>query len=206
MDILLEAFRRNKSVKTKKLLAEGFVPGCFYGKGIGTVKLKIPQKNLTKIFQNHARKIDLKVEGKTWLVAVSEIQREAVSRKICHISFNNLDKNQESIFEVEIFLTGRPKEGMLDHMLHVVEVKGRPEQIPDRLEMDTGGLKIGDTLRISDLSKQYPLEIVSTSDIIAKCRHLQILEESRDELQEKPEKLDQSSDIPEAEVMEKVAS
>ena len=177
MDILLEAFRRDKSVKAKKLLKEGFVPGCLYGKEVGTIGLKVPLNKLTKIFQNHARKINLKLDGKTWLVGVGEVQREAVSRRPCHVSFVNLDKNQESVFEVEVCLTGRPKEGMVAHLLHTVEIKGRPDQIPDRLEMDVVGLGIGDVLRISDLAKQYPFEIIpSPSDIIVKCRHLQVLE------------------------------
>ena len=186
MDILLEAFKRDRSVSTKKLLREGLVPGCIYGKGIGTVELKIPEKYLRKVLESHARKIDLKVDGKTWLVAISEIQREAVTRKPCHISFQNLDKNQASVFEVEISLVGKPKEGMVDHLIHTIEVKGRPDQIPDRLEIDVSGLGIGDGIRVTELSGQYPFEIMPcSSEIIAKCRHIQTLDAEPD-LQEAP--------------------
>ena len=182
MDILLEAFKREKSVKAGKLLKEGFVPACLYGKGIETVELKIPQSTLKKVLENNARKIDLKVDGKTWLVAISEVQREAVSRKPCHIAFHNLDKNQKSLFEVEIGLVGKPKEGMVSHLLHSIEVKGRPDQIPDRLELDISGMGIGDALRIEDLPGQHPFEIIPpASDVIAKCRHLQVLEDPPEE-------------------------
>ena len=187
MDILLEALERESSVKAKKLLKEGFVPACLYGKGMETVELKVPLNKLNKIFAGHARTIDLRVGGKTWLVSIGEIQRDAVSRKPHHVSFQHLDKNEKSVFSVEVCLTGKPKEGLVDHLLHAIEIKGTPGQIPDRLEMDVSGLGIGEGLRVSDLAGEHPFEIVSSaSEIIAKCRHLQVLEEPEEKAPDKP--------------------
>ena len=206
MDITLEAFKREKSIKAKRLLKEGMVPACLYGKGIETMELIVPQQKMNKVFEKHPSKIDLVVEGKTWLVGISEIQREAVTRKPCHISFHNLDKSQKSVFEVKVCLTGKPKEGMVAHLLHTIEVKGRPDQIPDQLEMDISGLGLGEALRISDLSLKGSFEIVTpSSDVIAKCRHLQALEEPAEE---KPAEATVEKEAPSAEpeVEEKLAS
>ena len=207
MEILLKAFRRDKFVKAKRLLKEGFVPGCLYGKGIEVVNLKIPRDKLHRVLQNHAHKIDLNIEGKTWLVGISEIQRDTVTRKISHISFNNLDKNQESLFEIEVLLKGKPKDGMLDHLLHTVEIKGRPDQIPDQLEVDVSGLGIGDAVRVEDLQQQYSFEVVSpASDVVVKCRHLQILEEPEDKIQDKPVTDEKEEGDSKEEEAEKLAS
>jgi large subunit ribosomal protein L25 len=81
--------REIKGKKVKSLLREGKVPAVLYGPTIKNLNLEIEEKEVEKVLKKmkEGSSINLKVDGKEFLVSIKEIQRDQIKGKIIHIDF-----------------------------------------------------------------------------------------------------------------------
>jgi len=95
--------------------------------------------------------------------------------EILHVDFRHILMDEAIKTKVPIELMGIPigvkdDGGVLIHGLREVEVKCLPTDIPDKFEIDVSALKIGDSLKVSDLAQVAKVEILTNlSEMIANC-------------------------------------
>ncbi len=147
---------------SKRLRAEGKVPGVVYGLDSGPAErvgrsgpsLRTRRSN-TEAGLNAL--ITLEVGDHTELTIVKDLQRDPVRRSVEHVDFLRVDRNVTITVEVPITLIGEAKEveqeqGIVEQLLHTLTVNARPGSIPPHLEVDISGLAIGGAVRVSDLT------------------------------------------------------
>jgi large subunit ribosomal protein L25 len=114
-------------------------------------------------------------KGKGTVVLTHEVQRNPLNDEILHIDFRHIVMDEAIKTKVPVELIGVPlgvkdDGGVLVHGLREVEVKCLPSDIPDKFEIDVSALKIGDSLRVSDLTNIAKVEILANlSEMIANC-------------------------------------
>lgn len=101
--------------------------------------------------------IDLGVDDQQHLTVVRDVQRHPVRHEVVHLDFVIVRRDEVISVEVPIVLTGsaedvRREAGTVDQVLFNLPVLGRPGSFPNELEIDISDLRIGDSVRIDDLS------------------------------------------------------
>ena len=145
---------------SKRIRAEGRIPGVVYGLGKDPVPLVVEWKPLREALTTEAglnALIDLDVDGDTSLTIVKDLQRHPIRGDVLHIDFLRVDADAEITVDVPVVLEGEAKavndeNGAVDHILFTIAINAKPADIPNELTVDISGLVIGEAIRVADLS------------------------------------------------------
>lgn len=206
----------------KKLRSEGLVPAVVYKKGSETVSLKIDRKNLLKVLHTEAGEnviiklfIDGVKKGGERIVVIKELQRNPVKDSLVHIDFNEISLTEALKVKVPLVLKGeavgvKQEGGVLQQNVWEVEVECLPTNIPEKIEVDVSGLKLGDSLALKDVNPPEGVKILDDLEsIIFSVEHVKEFVEvaavpPEGELTE-PEVIREKKEKPEEEEEEKPA-
>jgi large subunit ribosomal protein L25 len=163
------------------LRKNGFVPAVVYGYQIEPVPVAVNEREFKRLLSREGKNgiITLNIEGKEVKAVVSQLQRDTTKEKYIHVDFLSIDMSKLIGIEVPIILKGLPigiKEGGVLHQpLRFLKLIVKPNEIPEKVEIDVSNLAIGDTLTIGDIrgkvkytisgDDQLTLVIVSTPTI-----------------------------------------
>lgn len=144
----------------RALRRQGLIPGVVYGRGIHRL-IQVQQGELERLLGQVTRssRIKLALDGEEWEAFIKEIQYHPLTDRVIHIDFYLPSPEQEVTLEVPLILCGDPQGrrlgGVLRRLQTAIRVRGLPERIPEKLEVDVSGLGLDETLRVRDLP---PLE------------------------------------------------
>lgn len=172
--VILEAKKRQLSTKSAltQLRKSGRVPGVFYSKHHEPLTVDVDANALNPlVFTSKTHLISLKVDsGDTFDCVVKDVQFDPVTDKIVHFDLIGLEVGEKVQIEVPVQLVGTAigiKEGgILQQMLHKLEIECLPSDIPEHIEIDINNLKKGHSIHIGDLKipnvtfKQSPDSII----------------------------------------------
>lgn len=167
----LKAEKRN--AKAKALRREGYVTGNLFGREIeGSIPVKIAQKDVSEVlrYNDKGSRLFLEVEGKKYDVVIKEIDYDNMAKHVLDIEFQALVSNEKIHNTAEIILLNREKvvEGVLEELLEEVSYKAYPADLVDKIKLDVGSLRLGDTIKVKDLdiSKNDKIEVTTDPETI----------------------------------------
>ena len=166
----LKAEKRDMTVKAKKLRREGFVTGNVFGKEMKeTVPIKIVKADAERLIKTKRKgsQIMLDVEGQQYDVLIKEIQYNAIKGQIDEIDFQALVSTEKVHSSAELHLINADKlvAGVPQQMLHEVDFKALPSALVEKIELDIGDLKVGDTIRVKDLDIAKDKDVDLSTDL-----------------------------------------
>ena len=142
----------------KRLRYRGQLPGVVYGEDAASVACSVDYRALSDLLKAHGRNaiISLSAGDASQSTIIKDIQYHPVRGEMLHVDFHRIDLARKIVVEVPIHATGsavgvRISEGILEQMLHELEVECLPTDIPDHIEIDVSDLDIGDSLHVSDI-------------------------------------------------------
>lgn len=158
-EITLNALKREdyKELTLNQLRKKGIIPGVYYGHGIDNISLAANELDLRPvIYTTESHIINLKFdEGKTLSCILKNVQFHPVSDKPLHFDLIALKEGESISIEVSLHLIGNAigvrEGGMLQHMLHKIDIECLPKNIPSHIDVDISELKIGESVKVSDL-------------------------------------------------------
>lgn len=153
----LKAEKRSIDVRAKKLRREGFVTGNLFGREIeSSIPLKISAREVESLLKTNRKgsQILLVVEGKTYHVLIKDVQYNSMKHCVDEIDFQALVSGQKVHSVAEIMLQNHEKvsTGVLEELLKEISYKALPEDLVDRVIVDVGDMRVGDTIRVKDLA------------------------------------------------------
>lgn len=160
------------SAETRRLRKQGLIPGVLYGRGAPKaicVEERSLRSALTGAGGLHAI-LDVVVEGtkSTHPSVVKDYQQDVVRGGITHIDLHEVRLDQPIQSAVSIVLVGEAagsKEGgVLQQSLNEVTVEALPLEIPSQLEIDISELRVGDAVRVADLTAPEGVTILDDPD------------------------------------------
>ena len=152
----LKAERRNMETKAKKLRREGFVTGNVFGKEIkGSIPVQMAQTDAERFIKGNGvgSQVMLELDGQQMDVLVKEIDYDSMKNQILEIDFQALVKGEKVHSVAEIILRNHEKvnTGVLEQILHEVSYRALPEALVEKIELDVGNMRVGDTIKVGDL-------------------------------------------------------
>jgi large subunit ribosomal protein L25 len=147
----------------KHLRNQGFVPGVLYGPGEQPSLLSIQLKDFLHLLHTRGRNVvvDLAVGDKKRKIKafIYEIQHDPISGDIIHVDLKHISLKEKINVTIPIRLSGIPigvknEGGILEHLMHSIEITCLPTEIPDAITLDVSQLHTGGVIHVKDL----PLE------------------------------------------------
>lgn len=139
-----------------KLRKEGFVPAVVYG-GENELHIQIDERDLDKIiYTADTYNVLLKVDGETYSTVLQDTQFDALTDKATHADFLLVNNDKPVTVSMSINLEGSAigvrNGGKLRKPMRKLKLKGALAAIPDSVEIDVTDLKIGNAIKVADLS------------------------------------------------------
>ena len=163
------------SADSRRLRADGLVPGVLYGAGKQAHPFAVEERELRRVLTGehglHAI-LDVVFDGqKTPHHAVlKEYQLDPVRPRLLHIDLHEVRLDQVIQSQVAVEPTGESpgvKEGgVLTLVLREVNVEALPMEVPDRLELDISEMTIGDSLRVGDIVAPEGVKLLDDPDAV----------------------------------------
>ena len=154
--------RATTGKKSRREAAEkGLIPGIVYGGGKDPVPIAVDPKKIIQILRSEKGRnsillFSLKGTQAQRHVMVKDIQVNPVSNELIHADFTRIMMDQKVRVEVPLVFEGvawgvKTQGGLMDVIMREVEIESLPADIPDRIRIDLTPLKVGDSVKVSDL-------------------------------------------------------
>lgn len=144
------------SLHSKRLRKQFQVPANLYGLKKETVNITVSADQVEKMVTNGSRVVDVELGGNVEKAVVQELQWDIYSTFVKHVDLKRVDPDKISTFEVPLQLRGEAlglkDGGQLRQTLRQVSVTCPEFRIPKAINVRVAALKIGDNVKVSDLS------------------------------------------------------
>lgn len=182
---------------TRRLRAEGLIPGVVYGQGGDARPFQVGAVEIRRLLGEGHTLFDLDIEGASAVpVVIKEDQRHPVRGEIIHLDCLEvkLDVKIESDVAVELEgvenSPGVREGGVLEHVTHEVTIEALPTDIPEVLILDVSEMEINDTYSLERITPPSGVTFVvdDPAEItIANLSPPRVEEEPEPELEEETE-------------------
>lgn len=144
--ITLAATKRGAETP-KDLRATDKIPAVYYGMGSDAVSIAVPMREFMKVYKEagETTTVTLDVEGQKVTTLIHDMQLDPIMNVPTHVDFLIIDMKKEIEVAVPLEFTGTAEAekgglGTLVKVLHEVEVRALPANLPHNLTVDVSGL------------------------------------------------------------------
>ncbi|MAG13757.1 MAG: 50S ribosomal protein L25 [Spirochaetales bacterium] len=175
-----------------RLRRAGKIPAVMYGHS-GSSPVAVDalefQRKFKRISENTI--INLQVDDKGFDVLVKDYEEDILSGKIMHIDFYEIEQGKILRANIPVRLqgtaTGMREGGILEQLMHDIEVECLPQDIPETVVVDIKELDVGSALHVFDIEPPDNVKFLASDDqviaIITTAKE-EIVEEVEEELLE----------------------
>jgi large subunit ribosomal protein L25 len=148
------------SASSRRLRRDGRVPGVIYSDGTAARTVSLPKHEFEQMLRHHASEhVMIKIQiddGAEEAVLLKEVQHNPISGGVVHVDMQKVALDKKLRVEVPVELIGdaegvKNQGGVLDHLIHEIQIECFPADIPEVIEVDVSALKLGDILTIKDI-------------------------------------------------------
>ncbi len=183
--VVLKANIREDFSKSSRnsLRKNGRIPGVFYSRNIKPFSFEVQEQALNPlVYTSQTHLISLEIEGHDeHECIVKDIQFDPITDKVVHFDLYGLTKGEKIELEVPIqFLgsaVGVKEGGIVQQVLHKLNIECLPKDIPNHLEINITQLKLGDAIHVSDLNFENITIITSEDSVVVAVTHPKVEKE-----------------------------
>jgi large subunit ribosomal protein L25 len=157
----------------KRLRRNGTVPAVLYG-GAKPESVAVDPRAVLRIIQGRegsTQLLSLSFEGEsgTRMAIIRDMQFDPVSEALLHVDLQEVRADRAITVRVAVHPVGeaagvKEQKGILNIVLHELEVSCLPTMIPQRIDADVSALMIGDVLTVGDLSAPEGVRFLNPRD------------------------------------------
>lgn len=159
----------------RRTRAGGRVPGVLYGKGQSQpVEFDLPEViALMQKTESENAVVNVELEGESGgshLALLQEVQHDPITDRILHLDLHEVSKDEKIKAEVAVHAIGtaegvRNGGGLLETMLHTLEVECLPNDLPDYIEVSVEHLGLEQSVHVNEITVPAGVVIVNQPDL-----------------------------------------
>jgi len=153
----------------KKVRSAGFTPAVLYGHGQASVSLSVPQDQLQAAIRHGSQLVELQGEVQDSAL-IREVQWDTFGHNVLHFDLVRVRAGEKVEVTVALTLRGEAPGikdgGVVEHLLHEVEMECPAGSIPSEIEININHLELGDAVKVSDLELPSGASLVTDGDIV----------------------------------------
>ncbi len=159
----------------KRLRRAGAVPAILYG-GAKSELVTVDPKAVMKMIQGREGTTQLltlafegEAAGPSRMAIIRALQFDPVSEDLVHVDLQEVSADRAITVRVAVHPVGeaagvKEQKGILNIVLHELEVSCLPAAIPSRIDADVSALVIGDVLTVANLQAPAGVRIVTPAN------------------------------------------
>jgi large subunit ribosomal protein L25 len=167
--------QRQTKGENGRLRKSGKIPAILYGGDGQPMMLCLNERELEmdlhgSFRSSHLYELDVEGAGEKALAVIRDIARHPVTDRLQHIDFLRVKAGQA--FEMEVALrviggtpAGVREGGILEHSQRTVTIRCLPRQIPEAIDVDLSGLKVHESIHVSDLVLPEGVEVLDAPEM-----------------------------------------
>ena len=167
----------------RRVRAAGKIPAVIYGAKEPSVAIELDPKQVLRILHSasgHNTIFDVEVGAARAKAMIVDWQYEPIKGSLLHVDLKRIAMDQAMVVEVPVQLEGIPvgvktEGGLLEQVLREVEIECLPGDIPAHISIDVSGLRINDSIRVSDLPHEGKFKFITDED--ATVAHVVVIKE-----------------------------
>jgi large subunit ribosomal protein L25 len=183
---LVELAGRNREDTGKgaahRLRGQGLLPGIVYGPG-ENVLVAIERRSFEGVLRKATEGtvlIDLSMPKTRYRVLIKEVQRDPATSEPLHVDFLHISMDKPIHIAVPVHLVGLPEGvknegGLLEHVLRDLEVECLPSDVPEFIELDVSGLRLGQAIHARDVVRER-VQVLTPADRVIASVHGRVAE------------------------------
>ena len=163
--IVLNADPRERTGSNKARVIrniDGMVPAIVYGDEKETINLKLKLNELTKAAENelfYTQVLLIKTGGTEEKVVLKELQKDPAKGKFLHADFQRVSRKTKLKVVIPVNFINedecigvREDGGVVAKAIREIEIMCLAGNIPESIDVDIENLKLGDSLRLTEIS------------------------------------------------------
>ncbi|MCC6492966.1 MAG: 50S ribosomal protein L25 [Pirellulales bacterium] len=140
--------------RNHRLRLEGRLPGIVYGHGEEPISVIVPADQLRAILRHGHKVVDL-TGAASGQALLQDVQWDTFQQHLIHVDLLRVDASERVTVEVPLLLRGEaPGEkegGVVNHIVHFVELETSPIAIPEALHININHLGLHQSLTLADV-------------------------------------------------------
>ena len=159
---------------SRRLRRTGRVPGIVYGGEHGPVNIELDHKDLYLNLRNekfHASILTLEVGGDKQQVLLRAVNMHPFKAQVQHVDFQRVSKDKKIHMKVPLHFVNAEKSpgvkeqgGVVSHVLNELDITCFPDDLPEFIEVDLGGMSVGNSIHARELALPKGVEAVLHKD------------------------------------------
>ena len=154
---------------SRRLRHAASIPAIVYGGKSAPQAVQLDHEKTWLAQQNewfYSSILSLDIDGKVESVLLRDMQRHPFKQIIMHLDFQRVDANQALRVKAPLHFLNQEKSPagksggvVILHELNEVEISVLPKDLPEFIEIDLSGLKVGDIVHLSELKLPKGVEL-----------------------------------------------
>ena len=158
-EVVLQAKRRELGRSAaRRMRRQSIVPGIYYFHGEEPIAIAVTELSLRPlIFTTESHLVRMKLEdGIEKTCVLKDIVFDPITDRPTHFDLQGITANEAMRVEVPVVLTGQSvgqrNGGVVDFVLHKLEIECLPADLPEHIEVDIANLDVNESIHVSDLN------------------------------------------------------
>ncbi len=153
----------------RQLRRAGKIPAVIYGH-TQPLSVAVDEHEFKTKFRRISESTIIQLNGdkKAHDVLVRDWQTDVLTGRVIHLDFYEIDKDKVLHTRVPVRLEGTPagvrEGGILESLLHELDVECLPADIPETLHVDVAALAIGDSVHVSDIQLPPGVKVLNPKE------------------------------------------
>jgi large subunit ribosomal protein L25 len=176
-DITITAEPRDTRGKNeaRRLRARGLAPAVVYGAGKDPVAVAVKPIEITKILRSatgHNTIFEVRIgDLENSPVMLVDWQKDPIKDNLLHCDLKRIDMTKRISVRVPVHTTSEPRGvkeqgGLYEIVTREIEIECLPDEIPDGFTVDVRELKLGQSLRASEIPLTGSMKLLTASDAV----------------------------------------
>ncbi len=153
----------------RRLRSAGQIPAVLYGHGQETVSLAIQAELVQQVVQQGSKLVELRGELNESAL-IREVQWDPFGTEVLHLDLFRVTAGERVETTIAIHLRGEAaglkSGGVVEHVLHEVDIECPVSSLPDRLELNINALGLGESLYARDLPLPEGAKLLIDEDLV----------------------------------------
>ncbi|MCC7086694.1 MAG: 50S ribosomal protein L25 [Pirellulales bacterium] len=155
---------------SKRLRRSGKIPAVVYGHGQEAVSIAVASEAIVATVRHGARVVQLQ-GAVSDSALIRELQFDPFGLEILHVDFARVSADERVHVKVAVEIKGQAqgaKEGgVVEHLIHEVEIECPVSAIPDKLIVNVGALKLDGEIMVEQIPLPEGVKLLSDGDQVA---------------------------------------
>jgi large subunit ribosomal protein L25 len=155
---------------SRRLRRAGKVPGIVYGGDKQPVNIELDHKDLLKKLHTeafHASILTLKLDGGAEQVLLRTFNMHPYKGEVQHVDFQRVSKDKKITMKVPLHFINaetspgvKQQGGVASHVMNELNIACLPDDLPEFIEVDMGGLSVGGSIHAKDIQLPKGVEAI----------------------------------------------